>query len=52
MLKLINSYGNIRVFEGKKYLFVPYYVVEQNKKYLYYNKLFYSLENIKEKYGI
>lgn len=43
MLKLVEVKGQVRVFET-----TFYYVVEQNKEYKYYNKLFNSLKQIKE----
>jgi len=43
VLKLVEVKGQVRVFET-----TFYYVVEQNKEYKYYNKLFNSLKQIKE----
>ena len=50
MLKYITEFNNIRVFKEYRYLFIPYFVVECNKKYTYYNSFKYSLEDLREKY--
>ena len=50
MLKYITEFNNIRVFKEYRYLFIPYFVVECNKKYTYYNSFIYSLEDLREKY--
>lgn len=50
MLEYITNFDKVRVFKENKYLFIPYYVVECNKKYTYYNSFKHSLEDLKEKY--
>ena len=50
MLEYLTNFDKVRVFKENKYLFIPYYVVEYNKKYTYYNSFKHSLEDLKVKY--
>ena len=53
MFKLVEQENSIRIFEDRKYLFIPFWIVDVgNKTYKEYPKYKFSLKKIKEIYNI
>ena len=53
MFKLEEQENSIRIFEDRKYLFIPFWIVDEgNKTYKEYPKYKFSLKKIKEIYNI
>ena len=51
--KLVEQENSIRIFEDRKYLFIPFWIVDEgNKTYKEYPKYKFSLKKIKEIYNI